>query len=184
MNEQPGIILDLDETLISAVVKDGHKLVPGLEYSDMENVYIVYHRPHLQEFLDFIFQIDPNTNEQKNRVSVWTAASRDYGDWIIDNIILIPERPERKLDFFLHSYHSELSSKFFPIHKDLRLIWKLFKPIGYTPENTLLIDDYQGLATGQSKNVYQIQEFLTNTDQNPTKDSELLKLKEWMEGRF
>ena len=80
------ILLDLDQTLISAEASedfdiDKHKERSKLfSWKDMDGYYIVFERPHLSEFLDYIFE---NFN-----VSVWTAASKDYALFIIEHIIL------------------------------------------------------------------------------------------------
>ena len=75
------ILLDLDQTCISAESLDGDepefnyqnpkhlKKAQKYRYEDMDGYYMVFERPGLQEFLDFLFK---NFN-----VSIWTAASKD-----------------------------------------------------------------------------------------------------------
>jgi hypothetical protein len=55
----------------------------------MENYYIIFERPGLQQFLTFLFK---NFN-----VSIWTAASKDYALFIIDKIIIAGNK-NRKID--------------------------------------------------------------------------------------
>lgn len=137
---KPFMILDLDQTVISAEpteeinmkkYKDKHKLFRS---DNMEDYYIVYSRPHLQEFLDYAFK---NFN-----VTIWTAASKDYALFIIENIIL-DKRPERKLDFIFFSYHCDLSKKQKKYSKELCMLWDIHKLPGYSEKNTVIIDDYK-----------------------------------------
>ena len=94
------VVLDLDQTLISAEDWDSkdfkkHKnKAKKFEFHDMDGYYIVFERPNLQSFLDYLFA---NFN-----VSVWTAASKDYALFIIDKIIL--SKPGRHLDWIFFSY--------------------------------------------------------------------------------
>lgn len=130
------IILDLDNTLINSLT---FKEVKGLsrnkenkfEYVDMDRSYRVFLRPHLQKFLDYLFD---NFN-----VSVYTAASLSYASFIIENVILL--KPDRKLDLALFSYHCSYSKKYFKCTKDIRMLWKELKLEGYSTENTFIIDD-------------------------------------------
>ena len=84
MTNKPNIILDLDQTLISAEVSEEHNFKKYemksklFDYKDMDGYYIVYERPGLQKFLDYLFE---NFN-----VSIWTAASKDYALFIIEKI--------------------------------------------------------------------------------------------------
>jgi hypothetical protein len=139
-NSKINIMLDLDQTLISAEpLEDFPFDKPGIKEKalkfaihNMEDYYIIFERPHLQDFLDYLFE---NFN-----VSVWTAASKDYALWVIDKIVL--RRPGRKLDFIFYSYHCDLSTKKCKrSSKDLRMLWKHFKLPNYGSHNTLIIDD-------------------------------------------
>ena len=59
-NNKPSILLDLDQTLISAEASDeiDFSKYKHKEYKfrvdDMDGYYMVYSRPHLQEFLDYL----------------------------------------------------------------------------------------------------------------------------------
>lgn len=130
------VILDLDNTLLNSLTFREVKSFPKnredkFDYVDMIRSYRVYLRPHLQEFLDYLFT---NFN-----VNVWSAASKSYVTFIIDNIILI--KPERKLDLVLFSYHCSYSKKFLQCSKDIKMLWEEVKLHGYTKENTIIIDD-------------------------------------------
>jgi hypothetical protein len=68
------VVLDLDQTLVSAEdwntqdFKKYKKKAKKFQFHDMDGYYIVFERPNLQSFLDYLFA---NFN-----VSVWTAASK------------------------------------------------------------------------------------------------------------
>ena len=134
------IILDLDQTLISAEASEDLDFVKYKEKSkllrgdDMDGYYMVYSRPHLQEFLDYIFK--------HFNVTIWTAASKDYALFIIEKIIL-NDQPERKLDFIFFSYHCDWSKKSKKYSKELCMIWDIHKLPGYSEKNTVILDDYK-----------------------------------------
>ena len=75
------IVLDLDETLLSALeVEEYHEFKDKLvdkkcPYHIFEGYYYIYERPGVQEFLDFLFK--------NYKVTVWTAASREYALYVI-----------------------------------------------------------------------------------------------------
>ena len=104
------VILDLDNTIISALRPEEMKeavdkfgqIDPSLDWIDMDTSYRIYERPGSQQFLDYIFS--------EYRVSVWTAASKEYAAFIVDNVILKKGR-NRKIDYILFSHHCRLSKK-------------------------------------------------------------------------
>lgn len=136
---QINILLDLDQTLISAEANEDFNFKKYEDKSklfrsdDMDGYYTVFSRPYLQEFLDYAFK---NFN-----VSIWTAASKDYALFIIEKIIL-NNKPERKLDFIFFSYHCDLSRKQKKYSKQLCMLWDIHKLPGYNEKNTIIIDDY------------------------------------------
>jgi len=171
-NTKPNIFLDLDQTLISAepgeeydFTKNKHK-AKLFNYKNMDGYYIVFERPGLQKFLDYIFK---NFN-----VSIWTAATKDYALFIIENII-IGNRPERKLDWIFFSYHCNISSKIKNGTKDLAVIWDVYNIPGYSHKNTVILDDYSEVFNTQPGNciIAKIFEF---TDEGSENDDFLLKL--------
>jgi TFIIF-interacting CTD phosphatase-like protein len=147
--KKTNIILDLDETVISAVpsenAKESKELVPSktkhFSLHDMDGYYVVFERPNLQKFLDYIFE--------HFNVSVWTAATKEYALFIIDKIIL---RKNRKLDFIFFSYHCSWSKKIGKGTKDLSLLWKKYNIPNYNENNTLIIDDYDHVSEIQPNN--------------------------------
>lgn len=158
MKHSHNVILDLDQTLISAYL--GETEFPfndkGIEHRvskfrlhNLDNEYLIFERPHLQEFLDWLFA---NYN-----VSVWTAASKDYALFIIKNIILT--NPDRHLDFILFSYHCDISESIYRYHKQLYLISDIFNVEGYRMDNTLIIDDHDKVFECQPANCIHIVPF-------------------------
>jgi TFIIF-interacting CTD phosphatase-like protein len=137
---KPNLILDLDQTVISAEASDELNFKKYKEKSklfksyDMDGYYMVYSRPHLQEFLDYAFK---NFN-----VTIWTAASKDYALFIIEKII-INKKVDRKLDFIFFSYHCDISKKKKKYSKELCTLWDIHKIPGYSSINTVIIDDYK-----------------------------------------
>lgn len=152
------IILDLDETLISAIdveemkasktMNQNYKLRHKLfKCHKMDHEYIITERPGVQDFLDFIF---------KNfKVSVWTAASKEYALFVIEHVILT--KPNRKLDYICFSYHCDLSRKRTGCIKQLNNQFYHFPQ--YNPDNTLIIDDNQNVLTKQLGGVEPIKPF-------------------------
>lgn len=142
------VVLDLDQTLISAEDWDTQEFkkykqkAKKFNFYDMDGYYIVFERPNLQDFLDYLFT---NFN-----VSVWTAASKDYALFIIDKIIL--SKPGRNLDWIFFSYHCDISKKKKGGTKDLRMFWDEYKLAGYNKDNTVIIDDYDEVYETQPNN--------------------------------
>lgn len=174
-NQKPNsIILDLDQTLIAGELlseiktqitdkKELKKLFQqlddyGLLYGKSEfkssdgETYLIFGRPYLQEFLDILFL---NFN-----VSVWTAASKDYAYFVINNFILLPNT-NRKLDFIytrkdcelLMDEHGEFLTK--PLTKifDDKSI-----PL-YSHFNTIILDDNEDVYKIQKNNCIKIAPF-------------------------
>jgi hypothetical protein len=163
---RPLILLDLDNTLICAeelllesddTPKEQQEQVEKMEKARkvfrtvrMEDYYDIFERPHLQEFLDYLFK--------HCNVGIWTASSKDYAIFVIKNFILVPNRPHRKLELFLCSHHCNVSKKYFKgITKDLKLLsdrWRI-KDL----DDVFLVDDLEHLAKHQPDNVISVKPF-------------------------
>jgi TFIIF-interacting CTD phosphatase-like protein len=149
------IILDLDQTLISAEADEDYDFekykekAKKFDFQDMEGYYIVFERPHLQKFLTHLFK---NFN-----VCIWTAASKDYALFIIEKIILLD--PKRKLDYIFFSYHCDKSKKMKKGTKDLSMLSEIYKLPNYSNENTFIIDDYNEVYETQPENCIIAPEF-------------------------
>ena len=179
------VILDLDETLINSTekskfnfVKNADKMIdPRTRCEDMDGYYLVFERPNLQEFLDYLFD---NFN-----VSVWTAATKDYAIFIVKKFIQTKENMD--IDFLLFKNHCEYCKEKNGGMKDLDILWDDYKLPGYSKENTIIIDDYDRVyksntSTKKKKinNCYKIKPFLFSKKIS-LEDNELPILKEYLE---
>lgn len=169
--EKPKLILDLDQTIISAEVNEEYdfkkhkKKAVLFDFYDMDGYYIVFVRPGLQKFLDYAFE--------NFDVSVWTAATKDYAVFIIDKIIL--SKPGRKLDWIFFSYHCEISERAARGTKDLSMLWNTYKLPGFNKNNTVILDDYDEVHDIQPGNCIPAHPFFF-TDKGSDRDNFLTKL--------
>ena len=156
MTIKKNFLLDLDLTLICAEPlqeynkKKHREKAKKFEYTNMEDYYIIFKRPHLDEFLDYIFT---NFN-----VSIWTAASKDYALFIIDKII-INNNKNRKIDWVFFSYHCDISKKIKKGSKNLSMLWDFYKINTFSIENTFIIDDNDEVYETQPNNTIIAKEF-------------------------
>ena len=175
---KPNLFLDIDETLLHASSIGEYNEFMKEEGSEdkrskftvheMDESYVIFERPGLQEFLDFVFE---NFN-----VSIWTAASKDYALFILRNIIR-KNKPKRQVDWFFFSYHCKRSIKLKGSTKNLNMLWDDFKLYGYNIKNTVIIDDNCGVYDAQPNNCIAVRPFLVADDgsENDTQLSELIK---------
>ena len=166
------IILDLDETLINSqpleeLTPDERKrFMRRFRTHNMDGYYLVSERPYLQQFLDYLFS--------NHDISVWTAASHDYANFIITNIILT--KPERKINFFFWDSHCKLSKKKFKNPKKLDLLWDIFKCEKLNKHNTFIIDDLDDVYNEQKCNSIPVIPPFDVFDNNSDGDQFLKKL--------
>lgn len=149
-HKKPNILLDLDETLINSIYptefkfeKNTKKAKDFFTFYDMDKDYIIFERPGLQPFLDYLFE---NFN-----VSVWTAASKSYALFIIDTIIL-QNKPNRKLEYILFDYHCNISKKNRKCAKKLEMLWEYYGIREFNERNTIIFDDNTDVYNGQTGN--------------------------------
>jgi hypothetical protein len=130
-SHRPLVILDLDETIISAIEMNELHNVPHPEKFhsvNLEDIYQVFERPGLQQFLDILFD--------KYRVGVWTAAGLTYGLFIIKNFI-VKDKEDRNLEFFMWDDHCTYSYR---TSKGQAKCIKLLDPL-FKYNNVVLLDD-------------------------------------------
>jgi TFIIF-interacting CTD phosphatase-like protein len=170
--ERLNVLLDLDQTIISSEAEDEYDFKNNknkskkFTFHDMDGYYIVFERPGVQKFLDYLFK---NFN-----VSVWTAASKDYALFIINKVILQGKK-DRRLDWVFFSYHCDISKKKKKGTKDLSMIWDEYKISGYTKDNTVIIDDYDEVYDTQPDNCIIAKPF-EFVKENSEKDRYLIEL--------
>lgn len=160
------ILLDLDNTLISSISKEEEKAVfkPRMKlfsWKEMEGYYKIFERPGLQTFLDFLFE---NFN-----VSVWTAASKAYALFIIDNFILV--KPSRKLNYIFFSHHCKHSKKKKRTQKSIQMLFDEYN-LQEFGKNVYIIDDHPEVYNAQPENCLHIKAF-EFTDRKSFEDNEL-----------
>lgn len=169
---KPHILLDLDQTLISAEPAEEYDFEKNkakakkFVFHDMDGYYVVFERPGLQNFLTYLFDYFD--------VSVWTAASKDYALFIVDKIILAGNK-NRHLNYIFYSYHCDLSNRDKKSSKNLAMLWDIYGLKDFSAENTLILDDYDEVYNSQPKNCIVAKPFEFN-DKNSAKDNFLDKL--------
>ena len=156
----PRIYLDLDITLLHAIpTRSFHKkykdraskrkiaeTLSNIKVYDMkdddESYYLVFERPGLQPFLDYLFS--------NFTVCVWTAATKDYAAFIIDKILL--SKPERKLDHVFVHYHCRKSKKRYGKRhpKELKMLIDHYKIPDMNEKNCVIIDDHPDVKSQQT----------------------------------
>ena len=161
------ILLDLDNTLICAVEKyeldNSTRELESIKYNSLKkhnlaNKYIIFERPYLKEFLKYIFS---NFN-----VSIWTAASDDYMEFIVRNIIKKYE-PHGIIINKFHSDHCKISERYSHNNstKSIKLLCdkpELFgiRNSNYKMDNTFIIDDYYEIVIAKNiKNSIHVKNF-------------------------
>ena len=165
------VILDLDNTIICAQNLPGKPY--NFNYAEMNNIFRIYERPYLQQFLDFLFK---NYN-----VAVWTAAGKDYAAFIVENFIVI--KPERKIDFVMFNNHCHISRQKTGNLKDLTLLWDLYKIPNYNKHNTIILDDNNLVYDPQPNNAILVDAFVYNETKSAY-DNELLILLTKINSKF
>jgi TFIIF-interacting CTD phosphatase-like protein len=169
------IFLDLDETIVSSQLSKKFKFneeinkVVNFIFHNMENYYMIFERPHLQEFLDYIF---------KNfYVCVWTAASKDYAFFIIKNIIL-KNKLERKIHYVFFEEHCDISEKLTNKTKNLEILYKHFNIKKFKNlKHLCIIDDNIDVFKSQPNNCIRAKTF-EYEDKDSDKDCFLKELKD------
>ena len=170
---KPVFMLDLDETLINSMTTDefksisNSKKVKKFKKHNMDDYYIVFHRPHLQEFLDYIFE--------HYTVSIWTAASQDYAIFIIDKILRGKKKKNRPIDWVFFNYHCKTASRRTGGTKNLCMLWDAYKLDGYSPENVIILDDNEQVL-GTNKGSVIVAKAFEFTDENSHEDDFLKRL--------
>jgi hypothetical protein len=171
------VVLDLDNTLIFSLPFKKfptkktylHKMV----HHKMDEDYIVFERPGLQKFLDWLFE---NFN-----VMVWSAGSPEYVDFIVRNIL----EKNRKVEYVLNSDNCEDSQRIFGEKhiKNLKYLWDINDLPGYGPFNTLLIDDLMYNCKTNPYNSKKIKDFRISKKEC-LQDTELKSIKKFLSNLY
>lgn len=149
------LYLDLDETLIYSIDTRHRKTLPKhvehFKCHDFENAYVILERPGLQDFLDWVFE--------NFSVSIWSAASPDYVDFIAKNIV---SAKHRRLHRILNSDNCDHSMEIYGDDhlKKLDMLWEHYKLPNHGPDNTVLLDDLCLNMRSQPQNCVRVIKFL------------------------
>lgn len=156
------VVFDLDNTLIYSIpyAKFPRKRTSHLHskpHHVMDDEYVIFERPGLQEFLDYVFD--------HFNVSVWSAASPEYVEFIVEHVICT--KPNRHVEYVLHSDNCEDCQDYYGEQhfKNLHYLWDVHDLPGYGPLNTLIVDDLGWVKKTQPHSCIQIKAFNTNHKQ-------------------
>ena len=169
-NQKINLYLDLDETLIYAIDMRYRKTLPTyieqFKHHNFENAYVILERPGLQEFLDWAFE--------HFAVSIWSAASPDYVDYIAKTIV---STKHRRLHRILNSDNCDQSMKLYGDDhlKKLDMLWEHYRLPNHGPDNTVLLDDLCLNMRSQPQNCVRVVKFLGT--EKFTKDRQLETIK-------
>ena len=177
VNKRPhqkiNLYLDLDETLIYSIDMRHRKTLPeyvkNFKHHNFENAYVILERPGLQDFLDWAFK--------HFSVSIWSAASPDYVDFIAKNIV----GKHRRLQRILNSDNCDHSMELYGDDhlKKLDMLWEHYKLPHHGPDNTVLLDDLCLNMRSQPENCVRVIKFLGT--EKFVKDKHLEKVKRKLE---
>ena len=166
MTKKLNIILDLDNTLVYTVDINKKKYKNSFKYTELPDEYIIFWRPGLEKFLDWLFE--------NFHVSVWSAGSKEYVDFIVNKIL---EKNGRRVDYVLNSDNCEVSQEYFGHDKikDLKLLWDVYDLQGFGPYNTLIIDDLYKNIKNNTHNSLRIKKFVTSDSSRHDREFDKIK---------
>ena len=157
--KQINVILDLDHTILHSIsMNEVHKLPEEFQrkftFVDFNNQLRIFARPHLQQFLDFLFE---NFN-----VSVFTAGTDSYAKFIVNNFIIHKDKPERSIDVIFSRDDVDIAHMKYGKMKNLQYFYDHFytgKQLEYNRCNTVIIDDTIDVITSNPNNSIEINPF-------------------------
>lgn len=161
--QRPLLVLDLDETLVHAEEKDKPLLGRSPDFTTSD--YVVYKRPHLDEFLSRMWKLYD--------LAVWSAAGTLYVNRVVECVfddknrqpvfVFSGIRTTRRFDHDRHEAY---------FIKDLKKVRKR----GFDLRRVLIADDLELNAQRNYGNAIYVKEFNGEAD-----DNELLLLAEYLE---
>jgi hypothetical protein len=159
----PLVILDLDNTCISATeMHELHEVTKPEDFHhiDLEDIYRIYERPGLQEWLTELFR--------HFKVGIWTAAGLTYALFVIKQFI-VKDDPTRHIEFIMWDDHCDYSYR---RTKDQYKHVELLEPL-YNSNFTVLIDDNEEVLKQQTHTIDS--HYFDVTDKDAHKDTFLQK---------
>jgi len=133
------VVLDIDNTLIDSINEQDYKIIkyeirpPDLYYQEAH--MLIWKRPHLQDFLNFL-------NEHVQYVSIWTNGNKSWLNFIFNNLIAKYINPRKIVFLFSIDYSTPIMIR--NDHFSGKIYVKELKKIlnnNVTLRNTVLIDD-------------------------------------------
>jgi carboxy-terminal domain RNA polymerase II polypeptide A small phosphatase len=160
------LILDLDETLIHSSDEEPEE---GFDFKVFN--YFVVKRPYLDHFLDEC--------SHYFKLAVWSSSSDDYAAMVVENIFLPGIKPafawgRSKATFRPVGWYDDFSCQGFSHYDFVKRLRKI-KPMGYSLERTLMVDDTPHKLKENYGNAIYIKEF-----NGEKEDEELLHLLEYL----
>ena len=139
------IVLDLDETLIHSETNPDMMTNPDFIFKIDGIKYFVRKRPGLDLFLLYIIK-------SFKIIGIWTAATKDYAEKIVNNIFTKDQR--KKLKFFMTRKHCLKNKK--PLQ---RIFDSDNNSYECTKYNCIMIDDNPYVLENNPGNAIQIPQF-------------------------
>jgi len=173
------LILDLDETLFHAM--SSYEVATAVACGHMENehdydfdvldAYVAVERPFVHRFLHWAFE--------NFTVGIWTSASQDYADIVVDKLIKDGEHGEPLFVFSRDRCTRALNKSAMYNHwsheieyiKDLKKV----KKFGFKLEDIIVVDDTPSKLQRNYGNLVTIKPFFGDRS-----DTEMLKLVEYL----
>lgn len=161
------VILDLDHTLIycpsqlNQMPRSSFHFKTHRTFFDGD-LFLIYERPYLGEFIRSL---------RGKRLAVWTAASEEYAQFVVNQVIRPYLSPDQKIEFLWYSQHCDESIKLFGKLKHLDMLDVYKTPLNKT--KTVIVDDNYNLLGQEPNFVYVIPQFSASIDDGD--DVELLR---------
>ena len=171
------IILDIDRTLVHSLnyrlVKDEWK--EKFEWFDDGINLITFLRPNVREFINFLID-----NKSRYKVGIFTAASKEYADFIVDILF-----PQVKPSFIYSGIDYDIAKYNYGKLKAIEYV--VDNNVGIKYEDCVMIDDSNAVKRSLGEVCYQIPLFVVCYDSPQgifypasVEDKELLKVIEWL----
>ena len=175
------IILDIDRTLIHSVEKCVVKEEWKEHFETFEvDEYIVFLRPHVKEFINFLF--NSKNNNHNFTVGIFTASSKEYAKSIVNYLF-----KEYNIFFLFSSGEYEESFDKYGRFKPIEYISEKIPEIN--SDKCIIIDDSSLIKKSNGEKCYKINPFVVCFDDVPKfniisiDDTSLLNCMEWLKNK-
>lgn len=148
------VILDIDSTLVdtrNSPLPQSLNVYKQISSAGMPSLY-VYKRPHLDSFLNWLFS--------NFSVSLWTAGSEPYANWIATYVV--GTRRGKSLKHVLSARDCQASYNLYGTPKSLKYLNGVDPSI--SQKNSLLVDDTNANCVNQKNNCILVAPFYATND--------------------